>query len=302
MVVLKYRGFCAPVFTAFRDDMSIDTDIIPKYAEFLANNGVDGVLVQGSSGQSMSMTVQERKAHVEEWSKAVKITKQHLMVQVGGCPLPDVIELAKHAESIGVAAILCLPELYFRPTTIRQLINYLKIVGEAAPNTPLLYYHIPAWSGVNLNMAALMNEAASELPTFQGIKYSTVDLEGGVAALKACNGKYEVFLGTNTMMAAACAMGFNSFIATTLNFLPQSASGIMKAVKEGRMEEARKIQEQLTAACSAITKHGHWVPTMKVAMNLVTPINVGKSRPPLDNLTEAQEKEMRDSLKAISVL
>ncbi|CAH1173994.1 unnamed protein product [Phaedon cochleariae] len=302
MVFLKFRGLCAPVFTAFRNDMSIDVNIIPRYAQFLADNGVGGVLVHGSSGESMSMNVQERKSALEEWSKAVKTTKQHLMVQVGGCPLPDVIELAKHAESIGVDSLLCLPELYFRPTATRQLINYLRIVGEAAPKTPLLYYHIPAWSGVNLNMATLMKEAATELPTFQGIKYSTVDLEGGIAALEANKGKYAVFLGTNKMMAAACAMGIDSFIATTLNFLPQSASSIMKAVQESRIEEARSIQEQLTSACSIITKNGHWVPTMKTAMNLVTPINVGKSRPPLDNLTETQEKEMRDSLKTISVV
>ncbi|CAG9823226.1 unnamed protein product [Phaedon cochleariae] len=199
MVVLKYRGLCAPVFTVFRNDLSVDVSIIPRYAKFLADNGVDGVLVHGTSGEGMSMTVQERKAVVEEWSKAVKTTKQHLMVQVGGCPLPDVIELAKHAESIGVDSLLCLPELYFRPTVTRQLINYLRVIGEAAPKTPLLYYHIPAWTGVNLNMATLMNEAASELPTFQGIKYTSVDLEGGAAALKANNGKYAVFLGSDTV-------------------------------------------------------------------------------------------------------
>ncbi|CAG9815992.1 unnamed protein product [Phaedon cochleariae] len=66
------------------------------------------------------MTVQERKTVVEEWSKAVRTTKQHLMVQVGGCPLPDVIELAKHAESIDVDSLLCLPELYFSVKVVER--------------------------------------------------------------------------------------------------------------------------------------------------------------------------------------
>lgn len=71
------------------------------------------------------------------------------MVQIGGCPLPDVLALAKHAQQIGVDSMLCLPELYFKPTTSEELINYLKQVAGAAPNIPLLYYHIPAFSNVN---------------------------------------------------------------------------------------------------------------------------------------------------------
>nr|XP_023022964.1 N-acetylneuraminate lyase-like [Leptinotarsa decemlineata] len=302
MVILKYRGLCAPVFTVFRNDMTVDVGVIPKYAKFLSDCGVDGVLVHGTSGEGMSMTVSERKSIVEEWAKAVKSTKQHLMVQVGGCPLPDILDLAKHAEHIGADSILCLPELYFKPSTAKQLISYLKVVGEAAPKTPLLYYHIPAWTGVNINMAQFMNEAAKELPTFQGIKYTSNDLDGGAAALKANDGKYAVFLGADTLVAGAAVMGFDSIIATTLNFIPQLASNIMKAVNESRIDEARKLQNKLSAACAVITKDGAWVPTMKIAMGLITSIDVGKARPPLDNLTEEQQTEMKNSLKALSIL
>lgn len=56
---------------------------------------------------------------------------------------------AKHAECNKVDAILCLPELYFKPKTQEELVEYLKLVGDAAPNTPLLYYHIPAFTNVN---------------------------------------------------------------------------------------------------------------------------------------------------------
>lgn len=109
----------------------------------------------------MSMTVTERKIVAEKWAQAVKTTKQHLMVQVAGCPLPDAIELAKHAESIGVGSILSLPELYFKPTTALGVVNYLKHIGEAAPKTPLLYYHIPGWTCVN--SMKFLNYFSSEL-------------------------------------------------------------------------------------------------------------------------------------------
>ncbi|KAJ8952243.1 hypothetical protein NQ314_007575 [Rhamnusium bicolor] len=237
----------------------------------------------------------ERKSVTEEWVKAAKSTKQHVMVQVGGCPLPDVLELAKHAEQVGVDSILCLPELYFKPSTPHELINYLKIVGEAAPKTPLLYYHIPAWTGVNINMANFLNESVGKIPTFHGIKYTSNDLDGGAAALRANDGKY-------ALLAAAFTLGFDSAIATTLNILPQYSVQILNAINDSNVEEARAIQNKLTAASSVITKNGAWVPTMKVAMNLITPINVGLARPPLQNLTTELSNEMQNSLKAEAVL
>nr|CAH7768349.1 unnamed protein product [Callosobruchus chinensis] len=204
----------------------------------------------------MSMTVSERKAVLEEWVKAVKTTKQHLMLQVGGCPLPDVLELARHAEKVGVDSLLCLPELYFKPATSKELMHYLKIVGEAAPKTPLLYYHIPMWTGVNINMGKFLNEIPSQVPTFQGIKYTSNDLDGGLAALKANKGNYAVFLGADTLMASAFAMGFDSVIATTLNIVPQYAVKIRDSIKSNKIEEARELQLRLNEICAVITKNG----------------------------------------------
>lgn len=94
------------------------------------------------------MSVAERKKVAEAWSVASKKHNLTLMVQVGGAPLCDVYELAAHAESLKVDAILCLPELYFKPRTAQDLVNYLKQVGRYCSNTPLLYYHIPMFSGV----------------------------------------------------------------------------------------------------------------------------------------------------------
>nr|CAI5869694.1 unnamed protein product [Callosobruchus analis] len=299
MAKLTYRGICAPVFTVFNNDLSVNTTIIPKYAKFLADNGVDGVLVHGTSGEGMSMTVSERKAVLEEWVKAVKTTKQHLMLQVGGCPLPDVLELARHAEKVGVDSLLCLPELYFKPATSKELIHYLKIVGEAAPKTPLLYYHIPVWTGVNINMGKFLNEIAGQVPTFQGIKYTSNDLDGGLAALKANKGNYAVFLGADTLMASAFAMGFDSVIATTLNIVPQYAVKIRDAIKSNKVEEARKLQLRLNEICAVITKNGNWVPTMKAAMTSLTEFNVGPARPPQMNLSVEHIEEMNRSLKTI---
>jgi N-acetylneuraminate lyase len=301
MVNFTFRGLMAPTLTAFKNDLSVNLDVIQDYAKFLADSKIMGVLVNGTSGEGMSMNVNERKQVTEAWVKAVKKTNQHLMVQIGGAPLPDVLELAKHAESVGVHSLLCLPDLYNKPTNSSELIRYLKTVGAAAPNTPLLYYHIPSYTNVNIHMGQFLNDSVGKIPTFHGIKFTSTALDEGVAAVKANSGKYAVFLGADQLMAGAYTLGFDSAIATTLNMFPQLGIDILEAVKQSKLDKAKKTQDTLTQVCSVVTKHGAWVPTMKVAMDLFTPIKVGKAREPLTNITGEQMKEMEATMKTINI-
>ncbi|CAH1163291.1 unnamed protein product [Phaedon cochleariae] len=294
-VEFSFRGFCAPVFTVFEEKSP--NDLIDKYAEYLLFNGIQGVLVNDAMGEGMSMSVSERKLVTERWAKAVKATDQHLMVQIGGCPLPDVLELTEHAENNGVDSLLCLPEMFFKPSNSKQLIDYLTIVCEAAPKTPVLYHHIPAYTGVNINMAQVLDEVSEKIPNFCGLVYTSNDLEGGVAALEAREKKYVVFFGEEKLLTGAFLMGFDSAILPSLNMFPQYIMDISHAIKKSKISEARKIQEELLTRCSVINKFGSLVPAMKVAMNILSPVNVGLARSPLKNLTDDEMSELEQKLE-----
>ncbi|XP_025987091.2 N-acetylneuraminate lyase isoform X2 [Solenopsis invicta] len=243
----------------------------------------------------MSMSVVERKLITETWVKAVKETKQHLMIQVGGAPLPDVIELAKHASSLSVDSILCLPELYFKPTTPKQLIEYLEIIGKAAPKTPLLYYHIPMLTNVNIHMGQFLESVGDKIPSFVGIKFTSANLEEGAQALHADNRKYTIFLGNDQLINAACALGMNSFIVTSGNMFPELILNLLTVCKNGDMLKSKDMQEKLSSAVVAVIKHGNWVETMKVAMTLLTDIDTGLPRAPLKPIsTEAVTIMIKD--------
>ncbi|KAL6254821.1 hypothetical protein P5V15_014157 [Pogonomyrmex californicus] len=282
-----YRGLIVPVLTPFNNDGSLNLDIIPQYATYLANKGIKGILVNGTSGEGMSMSIAERKLITEAWVKAVllKETKQHLMIQVGGAPLPDVIELAKHAASLRVDSILCLPELYFKPTTPEQLIEYLQIIGNAAPKTPLLYYHIPMFTNVNIHMGQFLESIGDKIPSFVGIKFTSANLEEGAQALRANNRKYTIFLGNDQLINAASALGMDSFILTSINMFPELILDLLTACKNGDTLRARDMQEKLSNIVVIITKHGNWVQTMKKAMALLTDIDAGLPRAPLKSIS-----------------
>ncbi|XP_029162764.1 N-acetylneuraminate lyase-like [Nylanderia fulva] len=280
-----YRGLIAPVLTPFNSNGSLNLEIIPQYATYLAKKGINGVLVNGTSGEGMTMSVNERKLVTEAWVRATKSTKQHLMIQVGGAPLPDVIKLAKHAENLGADAILCLPELYFKPTTPQQLTEYLERISKAAPSTPLLYYHIPMLTNVNIHMGQFLELISDKIPSFVGIKFTSTNLEEGAQALRANNKKYVVFLGNDQTINAACALGMDSFIMTIVNMFPELALDLLAAGRNGNMLKAKNIQEKLSNAVLVITKHGNRVQAMKTAMSLLTEINVGVPRAPLKSIS-----------------
>lgn len=294
MGFFTYSGMIAPVFTPFKNDgkMTLNMDIVPKYIKYLSDEGIHGVLVNGTSGEGTAMSVYERKIVAEKWITCARDYNMHVMIQVGGAPLPDVLELASHAEKFGADSLLCLPELYMKPTTNAQLINYLKLVSEAAPQTPLLYYHIPMFSNVTLHMGKFLNEIKYEVPTFSGIKFTSNALDEAVDAVQANERSFEIFLGSDKLMLGAYALGLRSSIATTFNIFPQLGITIWEHCKDGDFTDAKESQDTLTAIVDVICKYGDWVSTMKQAMNMLTPINCGPVRQPLPGLSEKDATEM----------
>ncbi|XP_068972608.1 N-acetylneuraminate lyase-like isoform X2 [Bombus flavifrons] len=299
-VSFNYKGLITPVFTPFNNDSArtLNLSIIPQYADHLAKEKVTGVLVNGTTGEGPSMTTSERKLVAEAWANAVKTTKQHLMIQVGGTSLPDVLELAKHAENIKADSILCLPELYFSPSTSQQLKDYLKLVGSAAPNTPLLYYHIPSLTNVDVHMAQFLESVdEEEIPTFVGIKFTSPSLDEGAQAFHVTNDKFAVFLGNDQLITAACALGMNSFITTGSNMFSEIVLETLAAGLAGNVMKGRETQQRLTNAVTNVSKYGTWVETMKTAMTLLTNINPGPPRAPLKPLSVQTVASMAKDLQ-----
>lgn len=280
--LLKFKGLMAPVFTAFDFNYNVVYDIVDKYASFLKSKGISAVLVNGTSGEGMLMSVDERKKIAEKWSEACKKYGILLMVQIGGCPFMDTIELAKHAEELKVDGILCLPELYFKPKTVIKLVQYLKDISAYSPSVPLYYYHIPMFTQVDLPMAEFMALAKKEISTFAGIKYTSGDLAAGLPCLQQQHG--QVFLGADTILVGALALGFDSAIMTSLNIIPEISIEIIKLMEVGEIQKSRELQHKINDFVEAALKAGggDWVTSMKKAFNEnIKNLPLGPVRKPL---------------------
>lgn len=290
-----------PVFTPLNDDLTVNYNVIPQYAKFLVDSGIKSVLVGGTTGENMSLAVSERKKLVDAWVTVSKTTGLHIQVQVGGAPLADVVDLASYCQSAGAHSLLTLPELYFKPANVDELVFYVGRVAQAAPKLPVLYYHIPSMSKVEINMPAFVKAATERIPNFKGIKFTSNDLSEGAQVLRALKPDQEMFLGADTLLAPAALLGIRSSIGTTFNLFPKLAQQILDAVEKQDVAGARALQEKLSLAIEAHTVEGAWVPIMKAGMELVTGIKVGPPSLPQRPLSTEAKQRIQNKLRTLGL-
>ncbi|XP_014213795.1 N-acetylneuraminate lyase [Copidosoma floridanum] len=293
-----YRGLVVPVFTPFKNDSkrTVNASLIPRYSDYLRSKSITGVLVNGTTGEGMTMTVGERKKVAEAWSAAAKINDQHLVVQIGGTNLADVKDLASHAESLGVSAILSLPELYYKPSSVDQLFDYLTEISDAAPKTPLLYYHFPNMSKVSIHMGRFLESIGDRIPTLVGIKFTSTNLEEASHAVQADNRRFTIFLGSNEIIPAASVVGIESFMPSTANLFPELVRAIIEHSRDGDYKNAKAKQETLLQVFKGLARLGNPIVCMKAAMAQLSPIEVGPSREPLGAINELGQNQINSLL------
>lgn len=288
-VQFNFKGLMCPVFTPFTDDKkrTINYDVIDKYAQLLKQKNLHAICINDTIGEGTTLKLEERIRVTEEWFKACRKHQLVCMVQIGGTAVADVYELAAHAERLGVDAVLCLPELFYKPDCEEDLVHYLKEVAQYCPTRPLFYHHIPMFTRVRLSMPRFCDLADKEIPTFCGLKYTSGDLSEGVSCLKKDR---TIFLGKNKVWAGALALGFDSAILRTLTLWPELNIEIQEHMRNGRLQDAMNAQIKLTKRIEEVSPRSvDWVDALKKEGNkVITSFKVGPVRAPIRNIIRKQ--------------
>lgn len=127
---------------------TINYDVIEKYGVYLKTKGIQGVFVNGVTGEGTTLRIDERKHLAEEWLKVCRKHGLTMVLCIGGADIADVYEMTEHAEKIGVDCIVLLPDLFYKPRTEEDLVNYFKDINKYVSRVPLFYYHIPEYTDV----------------------------------------------------------------------------------------------------------------------------------------------------------
>ena len=129
------------VFTPMFSDGSVNYDRIPDLFEHSVSTGAKGVFLNGTTGECMSLSIQERNKLVESWIEYRRKTNRQdfkIFVHVGSSNLFEARQMAEHAQHLGADGIAMVPTFYFRPKTLLELVDQCAYVAAAAPGNALL--------------------------------------------------------------------------------------------------------------------------------------------------------------------
>ncbi len=250
----RLPGLTAAAFTPMREDQTLDIDRISGIAEHLVADGVSALYVLGSTGEGISLTTEERCAVAEAYVSSVAGRIQ-VVIQVGHNSLATAQILARHAQDIGADAISAVPPSYFKPESTGQVIACLREIVLGAPELPFYYYHIPARTGVEIDLKELIYLGADQLPSLAGIKFSDTKLFQIQSCMNNTKGNHiDYVFGVDEMLLSGLAMGIKGAVGSTYNFAAPLYLRIMACFESGDLEGARQLQAKAVSMIDIILR------------------------------------------------
>ena len=276
----KYQGIFPAFYACYAEDGSISPERVEEFTEYLIGKGVTGLYVGGSSGECIYHSVEERKLVLEH---VMKVAKGRIVIiaHVACNNTADSKILAAHAESLGVDAIAAIPPIYFKLPP-HAIAKYWNDISSAAPNTDFIIYNIPQLAGVALNSSLL--KTMLENPKVIGVKNSSMPIQDiEMWRDEGCI----VFNGPDEQLLSGLVAGAIGGIGGTYAAMPELYIKIYDLVKEGKIQEARAIQDTcchiIYAMCSG---KGNMYGMIKAILRKLGGPDIGSVRAPLFELVD----------------
>lgn len=287
MKIPKLEGLIAAPFTPMDEDGNLNLAIIPSYYELLKRNKIIAAFINGSTGEGVSQTMNEKKSVINRWAKVVQNDKNfNVITLVGGTCIREAVELAQYARESGLYGVALTAPFYFKPAGVKELAACCNYVAASVPDMPFYYYHIPVLNGVNLPMTALLKEIDGKIKNFAGIKYTHEDFMDFASCLNYKDGKFDMLWGRDENILSALVLGAKGAVGSTYNYAAPLYHELIAAFERNDLLEAQQLQQKAIEMIELLGNYGG-IATGKSYMKLIG-MNCGKFRLPVKNMTEEQ--------------
>ena len=293
----RLRGLVAATHTPFHADGSLHLAIVEKQCAHLLANKVTSVFIGGTTGESSSLSLDERRLLAKCWMDVVRGTAMRVIVHVGANALADARVLAADAQQLGAHAIAALAPSYFKPRSLDTLIACAADIAAAAPATPFYFYDIPSMTGVSFPMCDFLAQSRERIPTLAGLKFTNPDLMSFQLSLRADGGAWDVPFGCDEFLLAALALGATGAVGSTYNFAAPIYTRLIAAFARGDLAAAREEQFRSVQLVQLLAGIG-FMGAAKAVMAMLG-VDVGPARLPNGNPTPEQLTALRRSLEAM---
>lgn len=283
-------GIFPAVVTPLDNIGCFDRSAFERLVERLYAAGVDGLYVNGQTGEGLLLPVEERK-RVAEAAVALTPKGRHTIIHVGAHRTADAVELARHAACIGAHAVSSLAPL--GAYSFAEIRMYYEAIA-AASDLPLLVYYFPAVSPGVRTLEEI--EQLLAIPNVVGLKFTDFDLYK--LSLVKKRGSRTVFNGHDEVLAAGLLMGADGGIGSFYNLIPDLFVEVFRLSRQGEWERARQLQARINELIEIVLDFP-LIPAIKTILAWQG-IPCGQAVLPRRSLTPEESERLRAALQRSS--
>ena len=293
----KYKGVIPAFYACYDEEGNISPERVRNLTKYFIEKGVKGVYVNGSSGECIYQSVEDKKIVLENVMEEAK-GKLTVIAHVACNNTKDSMELAAHAESLGVDAIAAIPPIYFRLPEY-AIAEYWNDISSAAPNTDFVIYNIPQLAGVALT-PSLFAEMRKN-PRVIGVKNSSMPVQDIQMFKQDAGEDYIIFNGPDEQFISGRLIGAEGAIGGTYGAMPDLFLKMNEHLVNGNLEEARKMQYDINAIIyKMVSGHGNMYAVIKAILKENENLELGSVRKPLAGLIESDQAIVKEAAAMIN--
>lgn len=288
MKQIIFKGCGTAIITPFNKN-GVNFEEFKKLIEFQIENKVDAIIVCGTTGESSTMTLEEKKQTIRFAVDTVN-NRIPVIAGTGGNCTSSVIELTKYAESIGVDGALIVTPYYNKTTQEGLLCHYSTIAKQT--RLPIILYNVPSRTGVNILPQTC--KKLSEIENIVAIKEASGNLSQIAEIANLCEDNLHIYSGNDDQITSILAVGGIGVISVLSNIAPRFTHNIVENFIQGNVATAIEGQLKAIPLIKALFSEVNPIP-IKSALNMIG-YNVGIPRLPLVEMSDSGKEKLKNEL------
>lgn len=290
MKKILFKGVGSAVPTPF-DENGVNISEFRKFLQFQIDNNVDALIVCGTTGESSTMTRDEKIIAIN-CALEVANEKIPVIVGTGSNNTREAIEMSKIAEKLGADGILVVTP-YYNKTTQRGLITHYKAIAESV-SLPIILYNVPSRTGVNIEPKTCFE--LSKVDNIVAIKEASGNISQVAQISNLCGDNLYIYSGNDDQIVPICSLGGIGIISVLSNIKPKFVHDMVYDFLNGNIDNARKMQLNVLPLINSLFSEVNPIP-VKYALNELG-FNFGVPRLPLVEFSDNNKNILRQYLKA----
>ena len=288
MKKIIFKGCGTAIITPFTKD-GVNFEEFRKMIEFQIKEGVDSIIVCGTTGESSTMTQEEKKETIK-FAIDVANKRVPIIAGTGSNCTKSAIEMSKYAESVGADAILLVTP-YYNKTTQKGLIEHYKAIANSV-NIPIVLYNVPSRTG--LNIAPKTCQELSKIENIVAIKEASGNLSQIAEIANLCGDNLTIYSGNDDQVLPILSLGGLGVISVLSNIIPNDVHCMVQSYFDGDTKKATSIQLKTLKLTSSLFSEVNPIP-VKAACNMIG-FDAGIPRLPLIEMSTEGKENLKQEM------